>query len=107
MIKYPADFKAMVMLFSCKNNLSKVEFQELLKYVFQLKAIAPHYLRRFISKNYDINKFRINPKVAEDIYVYNYLKYGDKLKNGDLFQRYYDQHLRGFENIVALLEPNV
>ena len=59
----------MAMLFSCKNNLNKEEFEELVKYVLQLKTIAPQYLRGFISKHYDVNKFRIGPKVTEDIYV--------------------------------------
>ena len=107
MIKYPKDYKAMAMLFSCKNNLTKEEFEELLKYLLQLKTLAPHYLRGFISKHYDVNKFRISPKVTEDIYVYNYLKYGDQLKNTDLFKRYYDLHLRKIENIMVLLDPNI
>ena len=61
----------------------------------------------FISNHYDVNKFRISPKVTEDIYVYNYLKYGDQLKNTDLFRRYYDLHLRKIENIMVLLDPNI
>jgi hypothetical protein len=69
MNKYPKDFKVMAMLFSCKNNLNKEEFEELVKYVLQFNTIAPHYLRGFISKQYDVNKFRISPKVTEDIYV--------------------------------------
>lgn len=67
MIKYPKDYKAMAMLLSCKNNLNKEEFEELVEYILQLKTMAPHYLRGFISKHYDVNKFRISPKVTEDI----------------------------------------
>ena len=59
----------MAMLFSCKNNLNKEEFEELVKYVLQLKTIAPQYLHGFISNHYDVNKFRIGPKGTEDIYV--------------------------------------
>jgi hypothetical protein len=104
MSKYPKDIKVMAMLFSCKNNLNKEEFEELVKYVLQLNTISPQYLRGFISKHYDINKFRISPNKMEDIYVYNYLKYGDQLKNVDLFKRYYDLHLRKIENIMVLLQ---
>ena len=59
----------MAMLFSYNNNLNKEEFEEFVKYVLQLKTMAPHYLRGFISKHYDVNKFRISPNVTEDIYV--------------------------------------
>ena len=69
MIKYPRDYKVMAMLFSYNNNLNKEEFEELVKYVLQLKTMAPHYLRGFISKHYYVNKFRISPNVTEDIYV--------------------------------------
>lgn len=106
-MNYPKDYKAMAMLFSCKHNLNKEEFEALLKYVMRLKTLAPQYLRGFVSKHYDVNKFRISPKVPEDIYVYNYLKYGDQLKNTDLFKRYYDIHLRGIENIMILLDLNI
>ena len=57
----------MAMLLSCKNNLNTEEFEELVEYILQLKTMAPHYLRGFISKHYDVNKFRISPKVTEDI----------------------------------------
>lgn len=97
----------MAIIFSCKNNLKKEEFEELVKYVLQLNTIAPHYLRGFISKHYDVNKFRISPKVTEDIYVYNYLKYGDQLKNTDLFKLYYNLHLRDIGNILVLLDVNI
>ena len=107
MIKYPKDYKVMAILFGCKNNLNKEEFEELAKYVLQLKTVTPHYLRGFISKYYDVNKFRISPKVPEDIYIYNYLMYGDKLKNNDLFKKYYDLYLRNIENIMILLDPNI
>ena len=107
MNRYPKDYKAMSILFSCKNNLNKEEFDELIKYVMGLKAISPIYLRNFISKKFDPNKFRFNNNVNEDIYIYNYLMYGDNLKNSDLFKSYYDLYLRNIKNIMFLLDTNI
>ena len=106
MNKYPKDYKVMSILFSCKNNLNKEEYDELLKYVLGLKAISPKYLRSFISIKFDPNKFRFNTNVNEDIYIYNYVMYGDDLKNNDLFKCYYDLYLRNIRNIMLLLDVN-
>ena len=97
----------MSILFSCKNNLNKEDFEELVKYVMGLKAISPMYLRNFISKKFDLDKFRFNNNVNEDIYIYNYVMYGDNLKNADLFKSYYDLYLRNIKNIMFLLDANI
>jgi hypothetical protein len=48
-----------------------------------------------------------NNNVNEDIYIYNYLMYGDNLKNSDLFKSYYDLYLRNIKNIMFLLDTNI
>lgn len=104
MKKYPKDYKSMVILFSCKHNLNKEEFEEVIKYAMQLKVLSPLYLRNFISKTFVLDKFRFNNNLNEDIYVYNFLMYGDKLKNADLFKSYYDLYLRDIKNITVFLD---
>jgi hypothetical protein len=44
-------------------------------------------------KKADIEIMKNNPDRPEDVYIYNYIQYRDKLRTKDLMKKYYDLYV--------------
>lgn len=58
----------------CK-YLDEKEEAELIKKLSKLKELKPRPYLRILLQNFDIEIFKDKPRIPEDIWLYNYIKY--------------------------------
>ena len=90
--KYPGNYIGLV-LFVCMCKYLKGEvLQSFIKDSFSNGILRQRYIINYYKKA-DIQQMRVSPERPEDVCVYNYITYGDKLKMNDLLKKYYDLYV--------------
>ena len=90
--KYPGNYIGLV-LFVCMCKYLKGDgLKSFINDSFTNGILRQRFIINYYKKA-DIEKMRMSPERPEDVYVYNYITYGSKLKMNDLLKKYYDLYV--------------
>lgn len=90
--KYPKNYIGLVLFVCMCKYLKGDALQAFVKDSFANGILRKRFIINYYKKS-DIEKMRVSPERVEDVCVYNYITYGDKLKMDDLLKKYYDLYV--------------
>ncbi len=90
--QYPKDYIGLVLFVGMSQHLSGEALKSFVADAFEHGRIRTQFIVKFMEKA-DIEVMKNNSERPEDVYIYNYIQYRDKLRTKDLMKKYYDLYV--------------